>query len=203
MSIILSAGTDVLVYIGDSITDQGWQRGGLMQAIRTAAGRKFVFAPTMETAARGGTTIAQWTANIDTWLTPFGPTAVIVNLGTNTPSTNVQADMQAFIDAMRARWPAIKILLVSVFLAGDNWPNGANAGDAERNAQRTAQNAAAAARAVDIIDVRTPAFAYLDANNPGHAANGILTTDGIHPNVAGQLLMSNTVWNSGLIIVTS
>lgn len=192
---------DILAYVGDSITYEGWFRK-LNKSIRTALGRSHQWCPPYLNLGIGAKTIAQWTASIDSWITPYQPTAIILKIGHNSASGTITADMNALIDAIRARWATIKLLMVSVGLYGEDWPNGANGADVEMDAKKAAQQVSATAKSVDFVDVRTAYFAALPTANSGHLAQGVYTRDGIHHLPLGQDFESNVVWQSGFITVS-
>lgn len=47
-----------------------------------------------------------------------------------------------------------------------------------------------------VCDLRKDFIAYLQANNPGNAEKGILTTDRVHLNDAGNLFVANEMWQA-------
>lgn len=113
------------------------------------------------------------------------------------PATT-QANHTAYYNAILAARPGCWLhILANLFLADENWPDGAGTNDTAMQATNAAIKAAVALQPrAEYIDIRQPIFA-VDAPtwNPTHLTSGVLTFDGTHPGSTGQTVISTRVLN--------
>jgi acyl-CoA thioesterase-1 len=137
---------------------------------------------TVVNAGLSGETTAGGLRRLD-WLLRRPIDVLVVELGGNdglrgVPPSETRANLAAIIDAARARYPDVRVLLVQV-------PLPPNLGPQYIDAFRAAFPAVAEAHGATLVP-----FALDDVT----AASDLLQDDGIHPTAKGQRRVAETVW---------
>lgn len=185
---------DAIVIAGDSISSGGyhtWQANlstYLLSRYGSAA------CPVTTTVAQSGANIANFQALKLSTVIAANPTVVIVELGANELSADsaagTQASAEALVDALRASLPNVRIAWLNVFMGlSEVWNPDPNAHKV--SSVNNGLSAMCRSRSVKFIDVHGPAMlreAAVNTPSPG-VASGILTVDGLHPNLFGNPLM--------------
>lgn len=242
--------TDKVVFVGDSITEQGWFNPAVT-TINTLFSTNKVY-PSSATGGRaiatGGTGSVAVTANnpalqainsgvsgdesgnisaaVATRITNYNPTVVVLAVGVNDTRSGVQtstyrANIDTILDQTLAALPTCKIIVMSVWLIGEQWilsggipvfndkltPPPSNPTFTpwieDMNAQLIAS---AAAHGAIYCDTRTPTLAYEVAHNTPMIGtfNGVLTQttpepSGVHPLPVGQAFLSSVLMNNIIV----
>lgn len=135
----------------------------------------------------GGSTIADVTRHVDRIVTPYRPRTIVLYAGDNdlaagaTPA-QVRADFDAFVQAVRERLPAARILFISIKPS----PSRAALLPAMREANALIRAAAKRWKDVGYVDVFTP---MLDAQ--GRPRAELFLDDRLHMNRAGYALWTS------------
>lgn len=121
----------------------------------------------------------------------------------NTAYTTASVD--TILDDLRGTYPTTEIVWISPVCIGENWPQGANAWDADLDSRCTIIEAACATYDVFYVDMRGPYFAYQSVYNTGHAAFGYspggLTGDNVHLTAGpGHSFMCDTVMSAMTVV---
>lgn len=160
----------------------------------------------------------QQAPNFANLVTNHDPDHVVLMVGTNDVTQNVQeAAFRGFVASILSQsWSFnanMKFHLVdSVFRNGENWPNGTQgASDVSMDALnfQMASLAYANPGRCEYWQLRSQCWAWEAANNPGHAASGLLTQDGTHPSNtpamgqsdSGQSLFSSLAYTQTTLTV--
>lgn len=207
---LIIAPTDKVVICGDSITaaNPPWYRdliamGGRGTDIGNAPGRggyyRHVDPPAGVTwVASGvpGNKASDIAADVANRITNANPQCLILQVGVNditggTSDGSFSTSFNSIVDQARVTIPTLKILSVGIFLDLENIPNGTEANIDAKNAIQLASMVRIGGA---YAPVRTQIVAWEAINNPGMAASGFLTSDGIHPNTLGNYQIS--FWTS-------
>ncbi len=244
MGIPVSPGTTV-VFVGDSITADGWfdetlsNKGGTnllvqqLSSIQTVArvgsatGRVGSASGHIGAVAAvtgggqiyainsgiGGNQASDIEAAVPARITNYNPDVVVIEVGINdvravpVPVTAAafRASYDSIIEQTQAAIPTVQIVCLSILLMREQWasapPPAHFAGNpfdapADIPAFNAEIQASALAHGCVYVDTRPPAAlleSTLNTPEPG-AIDGILTTDGIHPNATGQESISDSVY---------
>lgn len=171
------------------------------------------FTNQLETLVGGAVTVtssgiagdrAVWLASqVHDRIASFSPDVVVVMIGINdirvgTSSAVIGAAMGSILYGIRAECPAAQILVVSMFLMGEQWLSGplrwAPASDNNITAGNTQIQAAATTYGAAYADVRDSALLWEQANNtpePGVDLNKLTwSVDNFHPSApVGKVFM--------------
>lgn len=200
----IHAGAKILE-TGDSVTAGAVNPGGtpdstyrwsveFEQSITTAFTNASATLPTFTNTGVGGNTTTDWLAAESTDIA-VGASDIFILIGVNDPFNHggtaippatTQANMAAYIAAMQAKNPGVRIHLMSnMWGSSEHWPTGSNTDDAGIVAVNSAEvTAATGNKFVQIDDIRTPLFTIDEpAQNPSNLASGILIQSGggYHP----------------------
>lgn len=142
-------------------------------------------------------------AAVNSMIVAFNPDALIIELGRNsTGSPTAESDAVSLISQVLAWKSTLPILWVGAIWAGENWsspppawnnPSTDAAMDGVNAAIQTAIASFGLPDQIQYCPARQLVLPHEIASNPGNAALGILTSDGTHPNAAGQPIMSSVV----------
>lgn len=163
---------------------------------------------TMLNTAVPGITSTYVLANLSEMITSQNPDVLFLLIGTNehlppaNPSYSYaqsQANLEAIVDQARAALPNLRIVLLSLLTFDEQWTAGSppawNPVDVETDTRCGIIQTVAAEKGCEFVDLRNPMLvqeSLLNTPAPG-ATSGVLTSDGRHPNTAGQLFMGNTI----------
>lgn len=153
---------------------------------------------TITTHGVAGNTVAQIDARVNADIVALvpKPTVVIVEAGINDVVTGVAigvatAAISAVLTKLTTGIPGVRVAWLGCICYGESSGDDASYNTAI-GAVESAISAACTTFGQQYINARTPTRTYLAANNWGGAnvSSGVLTSDAVHPNVTGQLLMA-------------
>lgn len=193
-----------VIFFGDSITQAGVQPGGYILRVDTLArkagqGAAYEFSG----AGIGGNKVYDLYLRMDKDVLEKKPDLVLIYVGVNdvwhkrTSGTGTDADKfprfyQAIIDKIQAT--GAKVILVTPAAIGER-TDFSNEQDGDLNKYCNIIRDLATKNKLPLVDLRKTLLAYNLANNKSNAEKGILTTDGVHLNQAGNQLVAEEMWN--------
>lgn len=184
-----------IVFFGDSITQAGANKGGYIRLLDTVLqtkgiGNKYELIG----AGIGGNKIYDLYLRMDDDVLAKNPDVVVIWVGVNdvwhkaTSGTGTDADkFEKFYNAVVKKLQAknIKVYLTTPSTIGEKTDN-SNQQDGDLNNYSKIIRKIASANNCGLIDLRKEFFAYNVKNNPENKEAGILTTDRVHLNEAGN-----------------
>ncbi len=209
MSILLSAHTaddrKKVIFFGDSITQAGVNPGGYivkMDSIIKAAGLSNKYE--LIGAGIGGNKIYDLYLRMEQDVLAKSPDIVVVYIGVNDvwhkTSSGTGTDFDKFgrfYEAVVKKLQAagIRVILATPAVIGERHDN-SNAQDGDLNHYSNWIRKYASANELPLVDLRSSFQSFSKANNPRNEEKGILTTDRVHLNPAGNLLVAELMWNA-------
>ncbi|MBS1592925.1 MAG: G-D-S-L family lipolytic protein [Bacteroidetes bacterium] len=189
------AGRTRVIFFGDSITYFGAQPGGyipLMHTMLEANGRGSEY--DLVGAGIGGNKIYDLLFRVDSDVIAKKPDIVYVFIGVNdvwaksTVHTGTDADrFDRFYDALvkKLQKAGIKVVVCTPLAIGEKKDH-KNPQDPELDVYAQLAREVAYRNHATLCDLRALYVTYIQANNPDNSRTGILTTDGVHLNDAGN-----------------
>lgn len=188
------APNEVIVCLGDSITQQGNRPNGYVGMFRAAvaaavAGGKVVG------AGVSGNRVRDLLKRFDKDVAARKPTLVTVYIGINDvwhgERGSTPEQYEADLTALLARIAAIgaRAVVLTPTVIGEK-KAGANKHDAQLDQYAEIARTVAAKASAPVVDLRRAFVAHLEANNAADAGKGVLTGDGVHLNAAGNRLIA-------------
>lgn len=184
-----------VVFFGDSITEMGVKQGGYiwqMQQMLAQNGKAAQYE--LIGAGIGGNKIYDLYLRHETDVLAKKPDVVVIYVGVNdvwhkvTHQTGTDKDkFDRFYRALVARLKqaGIRVILATPAGIGEKRDMG-NPQDADLDAYSAVIRKIAADTNCKLVDLRALWQNHQQANNPANAAQGILTTDGVHLNETGN-----------------
>lgn len=181
-----------IVFLGDSITEAGAGPHGYVTLAGAALAERL---PGTQTIGAGisGNRVPDLLARLDRDVLARTPDVVVVYIGINdvwhsqngrgTPKGEFEAGMRTLVE--RIRKAGARPVLCTPTVIGEK-KAGTNPLDAMLDDYAGVTRAVAAAAEVPLVDLRKACVAHLEAHNAADAENGVLTTDGVHLNAAGN-----------------
>jgi len=193
------AKNEVIAFFGDSITQAGARSGGYCRLIaeaiekqRAELGVKIVY------AGISGHKVPDLQARLDRDVLSKNPTIVFIYIGINdvwhstqgrgTPKDQFDAGLRDLIKKITAA--NAKIVLCTPTTIGEK-TDGSNSLDAMLEEYSTISRKVAADTGVTLCDLRRTFLATLKKQNPDNKERGILTSDGVHLNAAGNKFVAD------------
>ena len=192
-----------VIFFGDSITQAGVNAGGYIVRIdsmckQEGAGDNFEFIG----AGIGGNKVYDLYLRMETDVLAKEPDMVVIYVGVNdvwhktSSGTGTDADKfekfyQAIIDKLKTK--SIKVVLCTPAAIGEK-TDFSNPQDGDMNEYSNIIRRIASKNNLPLVDLRK---AFLDYNLKSNATNkdrGILTTDRVHLNPAGNQLVADNMW---------
>ena len=192
-----------VLFFGDSITQAGAGPGGYIRLIDTLM-QKEGLADKYETigAGIGGNKVYDLYLRMEQDVLQKSPDIVIVYIGVNdvwhkaTSGTGTDYDkFGKFYEALVAKIQAggAKVILCTPAAIGERHDN-SNQQDGDLNQYSNWIRGFAAKQHLPLVDLRNMFHDYSLKNNPENKEKGILTTDRVHLNPAGQQLVAEAIW---------
>lgn len=194
-----------VIFFGDSITQAGVNPGGyikLIDSICQKEGRSAEF----EFVGKGigGNKVTDLYLRLEKDVLDQKPDIVIIYIGINDvwhksgAGTGTDADKflqfyQTIIDKLKAA--GIKVILSTPSVIGER-TDFSNQQDGDLNLYAKNIRDLAAKNGLQLIDLRKAFLDYNLKNNPTNADRGILTTDRVHLNAQGNLLVAQEMWKA-------
>jgi len=192
-----------VIFFGDSITQQGAQPGGYIPKIDSLSkleGRQDEF----EWVGKGigGNCVYDLFFRFQEDVLDQKPDIVVVYIGINdvwhktTSGTGTEfKKFGAFYDKMitRMKQAGIQPVICTPSVIGE-YNDDTNLQDGDLNYYSKWIRQYAAANNIPLVDLRKAFMEYLDKHNPKNEEKGILTTDRVHLNNQGNLLVAQEMW---------
>lgn len=183
-----------IIFFGDSITEQGAKTGGYIRKIDSLVQKAAPGNYELAGAGIGGNKVYDLYLRMDDDVLSKNPDAVVIWVGVNdvwhkkTSGTGTDYDKfekfyLAIIKKLKDR--NIKIYLVTPAAIGEK-NDCTNDLDGGLNNYSALIRNIASKNNCSLIDLRQEFLSYLKSNNPQNKDRGILTTDGVHLNEAGN-----------------
>ena len=192
-----------IVFFGDSITQAGVERGGYIDLIRQevqqrSAGDKYELIG----AGIGGNKVYDLYLRMEKDVLDKNPDMVVIYIGINDvwhkTSSGTGTDLNKFeqfykaiIEKLKAR--NIKVILCTPTVIGEKTDN-SNPQDGDLNEYSKTIRRLAKEYALPLCDLRQFFAEALKAFNPANAERGIYTTDRVHLNPSGNMLVAKQLW---------
>ena len=190
-----------VLFFGDSITQQGVQKGGYIDLLQQWLVEENKTAD-YELIGKGigGNKVYDLYLRHEKDVLAQKPDMVLIYIGINDvwhKQNGVGTDIkkyEQFYTALIEKFQAhkIEVVLCTPTVIGEK-KNNANAMDADLNAYADVVRKLAKANNCNLIDLRKAFMDYLNLNNSSDSEKGILTTDRVHLNEAGNRLVANTI----------
>ena len=184
-----------IIFLGDSITEAGASPGGYVALVADSL-QKLQADITVIGAGISGNKVPDLLARVDEDVLAQNPTHVVVYIGVNDVWHHFEFDQvegtesKTFSDGLRELVDRIEKSEATVLLCTPSVIGEDTASDAEINLrlEEYAQlvRDVAQEKEVHMCDLRASLEAHLTEHNLNRAHSGILTTDGVHLNVAGN-----------------
>jgi isoamyl acetate esterase len=199
----LKAG-DRIVFLGDSITAGGAVTPyGYIRLLEAALRKKH---PDLKIECLGagisGNKVPNLQSRVEKDVVAKKPTIVFVYIGINdvwhgqkdpakgTPPDKFEAGLKEVIGKITAG--GARVIVCTPTVIGEK-KNGGNALDAKLDQYADISRGIAKESNLQLCDLRKAFVDHLAANNPEDKANGVLTTDQVHLNPAGNQLVAETM----------
>lgn len=192
-----------VIFFGDSITQAGVNPGGyikLIDSISQKEGRSAEF----EFVGKGisGNKVTDLYLRMEKDVLDQKPDIVVIYIGINDiwhksgAGTGTDADKfiqfyQAILDKLKAA--GIKVIISTPSVIGEK-TDFSNQQDGDLNQYSKIIRELATKNNLQLVDLRKAFLDYNLKNNPGNADRGILTTDRVHLNAQGNLLVAQEMW---------
>ena len=192
-----------VVFFGDSITQAGVQPGGYITKVDSICkadgkGNNYAFIG----AGIGGNKVYDLYLRMEEDVLSKNPDVVIIYIGVNdvwhksSSGTGTDADKfekfyQAIINKLIAK--NIQVILCTPAAIGER-TDFSNPQDGDMNHYSNIIRSLAVKNKLTIVDLRKSFLDYNLKNNPENKDRGILTTDRVHLNSDGNLLVATEMW---------
>lgn len=197
-----------IIFFGDSITQQGANKGGYIDLIQTAINNKGLQDKyELVGAGIGGNKVYDLYLRMDDDVLAKDPDVVVIYVGINdvwhktTSGTGTDIDKYekfyvAIIKKLQAR--KIRVVVCTPSVIGEK-KNGANAQDSDLDKYSEVIRRLAGQYNCTLIDLRKAFAEYENNNNPENKESGVLTKDRVHLNDAGNQFVADEMikaWQS-------
>lgn len=192
-----------IIFFGDSITEAAVKPGGyirLMDSLITAAGLAGRYE--LLGSGIGGNKIYDLFLRMEEDVISQHPDAVVIYVGVNdvwhkaTSGTGTDyAKFGRFYEALVNKLQAagIQVIICTPAVIGERTDH-SNQQDGDLNLYSRWLRNFCSKRKIPLVDLRESFLQYNLANNLQNKESGILTTDRVHLNAAGNLLVATEIW---------
>ncbi|MBC7950108.1 MAG: G-D-S-L family lipolytic protein [Chitinophagaceae bacterium] len=191
-----------VIFFGDSITQAGVNRGGYIMRIDSMSKlEKKSDLYEFVGAGIGGNKVYDLYLRLEDDVLSKDPGLVLIYVGVNDvwhkrSGTGTDADKfekfyQAIINKLKSK--GSKVILVTPAAIGER-TDFSNEQDGDLNKYCNIIRSIAAKNNLPLVDLRKRFLEYNLKNNPENKDRGILTTDGVHLNAAGNQLVAEEMW---------
>ena len=194
---------DRIVFLGDSITQAGVGPKGYVTLVKNALTHRHKdLGIEVIGAGISGNKVPDLQRRLDKDVLAKKPTLVVIYIGINdvwhgekdpakgTPKDQFEAGLKDIIGKIQAA--GARVVLCTPTVIGEKKP-GTNALDAKLDEYADVSRAVAKATNSQLCDLRKAFQDHLTNHNPDDKDHGILTTDRVHLNDAGNKLVADTV----------
>lgn len=192
-----------VVFFGDSITEMGAQPGGYIRLLEQVLGKENL-ADQYELvgAGIGGNKVTDLYLRMEEDVLKKNPDIVVLYVGINdvwhkrlagtgTDYMKYGQFYEAIVKKLQAA--GIKVIVCTPSVIGER-KDFSNEQDGELNMYSNWLRYYAKTNQLPCVDLRTAFTNYLIANNPNNQEKGILTTDRVHLNAAGNQFLAEEIW---------
>lgn len=192
-----------VVFFGDSITQAGVNPDGYitkMDSLIKAEGQSANYE--LVGAGISGNKIYDLYLRVENDVLSKNPDVVVIYIGINDvwhkASSGTGTDLPKYIQFYKALIKKftdknIKVILCTPSVIGERNDN-SNQQDGDLNQYSKVIRSLADEFKLPLVDLRNAFAGYLQKNNPKNEEKGILTTDRVHLNSAGNLLVAQEMW---------
>lgn len=192
-----------IVFFGDSITQMGVGPTGYITRMDSIIKQQgYSDKVTLEGAGIGGNKVYDLYLRMEKDVIAKNPDIVVIYIGINdvwhktgagtgTDLPKYKQFYTAIINRLKEK--NIKIMLCTPTVIGERNDN-SNQQDGDLNYYSSAIKALAAENNLPLCDLRDIFIKYLEKNNPQNLEKGVLTTDKVHLNNKGDLLVAQSMW---------
>lgn len=192
-----------VIFFGDSITEQGARAGGYILRVDSLCktqglGDQYEFIG----AGIGGNKVYDLYLRMDDDVLARNPDVVVIYIGVNdvwhkvSAGTGTDPDkFEKFYNAIlkKLRDRNIKVIICTPAVIGEK-TDFSNQQDGDLNAYSNIIRGIAAKNNLPLVDLRKEFLEYDRKNNPENKDRGILTTDRVHLNAAGNQFVAELMW---------
>lgn len=189
-----------VIFFGDSITEQGDQPGGYVSLLRDTL-KSIVQSTHFEIigAGIGGDRVPDLLDRVDRDVLARHPTVVVVYIGINdvwhhtlflregTPKDVFESGLRYLLGKMLRN--GVRVMLCTPSVIGERH-DGSNKLDIMLEEYSAISRSVAVELHIPLCDLRKSFVEFLRRNNPQNKESGILTTDSVHLNDAGNRLVA-------------
>lgn len=183
-----------IVFLGDSITQAGAEPGGYVSLVREVIEKHHPDAKTeILGAGISGNRVPDLEKRLESDVLSKKPTLVVIYIGINdvwhslqnrgTPQDEYEQGLKRIIERIQAAGG--RVILATPSVIGEK-TDGSNQLDAMVTDYSDISRRVAQQTGSQLLDLRKAFLAHLEKHNPENKAEGILTTDGVHLNEAGN-----------------
>jgi lysophospholipase L1-like esterase len=192
-----------IVFFGDSITEAGVQPQGYITRLGELLDKNNLGSRYELTGAGiGGNKVYDLYLRMEDDVLSKKPDAVVIwvgvndvwhkrSFGTGTDADKFEGFYKALIKKLKDK--KIEVFLCTPAVIGEKW-DCTNELDGELNSYSAIIRGLAQKNNCTLIDLRKEFLDYLKANNPDNKSKGILTTDGVHLNAAGNNFVAEKMY---------
>jgi lysophospholipase L1-like esterase len=194
-----------IVFFGDSITQAGVNKTGYITKMAEMLGAQGLASKyELIGAGIGGNKIYDLYLRHEEDVIAKKPNIVIIYVGINdvwhktSSRTGTDADkFERFYTALikRLQKSNIQVVICTPTVIGEKF-DATNENDGDLNAYSNIIRKIAADNLCKLIDLRKAFLSYEEKNNIENKASGILTTDRVHLNEAGNQFLAETMWET-------
>ncbi len=194
-----------IVFFGDSITQAGVNKTGYITKMAEMLGAQGLASKyELIGAGIGGNKIYDLYLRHEEDVMAKKPNIVIIYVGINdvwhktSSRTGTDADkFEKFYNALikRLQKANIQVVICTPTVIGEKF-DATNENDGDLNAYSNIIRKIAADNQCKLIDLRKAFLSYEEKNNIENKASGILTTDRVHLNEAGNQFLAETMWET-------
>lgn len=195
----LMLGAERVVFLGDSITEQGDHPGGYVALVRDSL-QRIPGGRRLEIIGAGvsGNRVPDLLERVDHDVIALKPGTVVIYIGINdvwhfvlnnngTPKEKFETGLTLLIAKITAT--GAKVILCTPSVVGER-SDGSNPLDGMLDEYAAISRSVAQRMHVHLCDLRRAFIQYLRKQNPENRTEGVLTTDSVHLNDAGNRLVA-------------
>jgi lysophospholipase L1-like esterase len=194
--------TKKVIFFGDSLTEFGLDRDGYITVMKRMLKQQGITDYDLFGAGISGNKIDDLHARLIKDVITQSPRIVVIWIGVNDvwhkyshdEGTDATVFEKTYRDIVKQLLEdKIKLLLVTPAVIGERNDH-TNYADDEIDAYATIVKNIAANNELSVCDMRTLFQGYESNNNPLNKESGVLTTDGVHLNIAGNQFVAEEIW---------